>query len=41
MEHLLNDHEDHPNKYENSHKQCDETEHSIVNMMESQWTLRQ
>ena len=24
MEHFLNDHEDHPNKHENSHKLCDD-----------------
>ena len=31
MEHLSNDHEDHPNKHENSHKLCDEMGHPIVN----------
>ena len=41
MEHLTNDHKDHPNQHENSHKQCDETGQLIVNMMESQWKLRQ
>ena len=41
MEHLSNDHEDCPNQHENSHKQCNETGHPIVNMMESQWKLRQ
>ena len=41
MEHLSNDREDHPNQHKNSHKQCDETGHPIVNMMESQWKLRQ
>ena len=41
MEHLSNDHEDRPNQHENSHKQCNETGHPIVNMMESQWKLRQ
>ena len=41
MEHLSNDHEDHPNQHEKSHKLCDETGHPIVNMMESQWELRQ
>ena len=25
MEHLSNDHEDHPNLHENGHKLCDET----------------
>ena len=41
MEHLSNDHEDRPNQHEINHKQCDETGHPIVNMMESQWKLRQ
>ena len=41
MEYLLNDHEDHPNQHENSHKLCDETKHSVANLMESQWKLRQ
>ena len=30
MEHLSNDHEDHPNQHKNSHKLCDETGHPIV-----------
>ena len=41
MEHLSNDHKDHPNQHKNSHKLCDETGHPIVNFMESQWKLRQ
>ena len=41
MEHLSNDHEDCPNQRKNSHKQRDETGHPVVNMMESQWKLRQ
>ena len=41
MEHLSNDDEDHPYQHENSHKQCDETGHPVVNMMEGQWKLRQ
>ena len=40
MEHLSNDHEDHPNQHENNHKLYNETEHPIVNLMESQWKLR-
>ena len=40
MEHRLNDHEDYPNQHENSHKQCDGTGPSVVNMMEIQWKLR-
>ena len=41
MEHLSNDHEDHSNQHRNSHKLCDEMGHLIVNLMESQWKLRQ
>ena len=41
MEHLSNDHENHPNQKENSHNQRDETGYSAVNLMESQWKLRQ
>ena len=41
MEHLSNDHEDHPNQYKDSHKLCDETGHHAVDLMESQWKLRQ
>ena len=40
MEHLSNDHEDHPNQHENSHKLCDETGYAIMNLMEFQWKLR-
>ena len=40
-EHLSNDHKDRPNQHENSHKQCNEMGHPIMNMMESQWKLRQ
>ena len=41
VEHLSNDHEDYRNQHRNSHKLCDETGHSTVNLMESQWKLRQ
>ena len=41
MEHLSNDHEEHPNQHENSHKICDETEHTILSLLESQWKLIQ
>ena len=41
MEHLSNGHEDCPNQHENSHMQCNETEHPVVNMIVSQWKLRQ
>ena len=41
MEHLSNDEEDCPNQHKDSHKLCNETGHPIVNMIESQWKLRQ
>ena len=41
MDHLSNDHEDHPNQHEISHKLCDETGYPVVNLMESQQKLRQ
>ena len=41
MEHLSNDLEDCPSQYENSHKQCYEMGHPVVNILESQWKLRQ
>ena len=41
MEHLSNDHEDHPNQHANSHKLCDETGHPVSFLFESQWNLRQ
>ena len=41
MEHLSNDHEDHPNCHENTHKLSDEMGHPVVNLMESQWKLKQ
>ena len=41
MEYISNDHKDHPNQHENSHKLCNETGHLIVKLMESQWKLRQ
>ena len=41
MEHLSNDHEDRSNQHKNSHKQCNESGHPVVNMMESQRKLRQ
>ena len=40
MEHLSNDHKDHPNQHNNSQKLCNETRYRIVNLMESQWKLR-
>ena len=41
MEHLSNVHQDRPNLHENSHKLYDETRNPVVNMMESQWKLKQ
>ena len=41
MQHLSNDHEDHPNEHGNSHKLYDKTGHPIVKLMESQWKVRQ
>ena len=41
MEHLSNDHKDHPNQHENSQKLCNEMGHPIENLMERQWKLRQ
>ena len=41
MEHISNNHKDLPNHHKNSHKLCDETGHPVVNLMESQWKLRQ
>ena len=41
MEHLSNDHEDHPSQHNNSCKQCNESGHAIDNMIESQWKLTQ
>ena len=41
MEHLSNNHKDCPNQHQNSHELCDETGHPVVNLMESQWKLRQ
>ena len=41
MEHLSNDHEDHPIQHENSHKPRDERGHPVLSLLESQWKLRQ
>ena len=41
MEHLSNDHKDCPNQHKNIHKQCNEMEHLIVNVTESEWKPRQ
>ena len=41
MEHFSNDHEDRPNQYKNSDRLGNETGHPVLNLMESQWKLRQ
>ena len=41
MEHLSNDHEDHPNQQENSHKPHNETGYPVLSLLEGQWKLRQ
>ena len=42
MKHLSNDHDkDRLNQHKNSYKPCNELRNPIVNMIESQWKLRQ
>ena len=41
MEHLSNDHKDHPNQEKNSQKLCDETENPILSLTGCQWKLSQ
>ena len=41
MEHLSNNHKNHLNQHENSHKLCNETGHPALNLLESQHDLRQ
>ena len=41
MELPSNDYKDNSNQHKNNHKLCDETGCPIVNLMESQWKLRQ
>ena len=41
MEHLSNDHKDHPNQLKNSHKLCNVMMHPIKSLMENQWKLIQ
>ena len=42
MEHFSNDHEDHPNQHNNSHKLCDETSRfeSVGKPMETETMIR-
>ena len=39
MEHISNDHKDHPNQHKNSHKPCDETGIPDLSLLESKWKL--
>ena len=41
MELLSNDPKEYPSQHKKIHTQCNETGHPIVNMIESQWKLRQ
>ena len=41
MEHLSNDHEDHPNQHKKSQKLYNEMGHPDLSLMEGQWKLRQ
>ena len=41
MEHLSNDHEERSNQRKNSHKICDETGHTVMNLVKNKWKLRQ
>ena len=41
MEHLSHDHKDHPSQHKNGHKLWDETEYPVLDLLESQWKLRQ
>ena len=38
---LSDDHEDHPNQHESSHKLYNEMRHPLLSFMGSQWKLRQ
>ena len=41
MEHLSNDHKDHPYQHKNGHKICDEKGHPLLSLNESQWKRQQ
>ena len=41
MEHLSNDHEEHSNQHENSHKLCNEVGHPVFSLLKREWKLRQ
>ena len=39
MEHLSNNHKDHPNQHKHFHKLCNETGHPVLSLLESQWKV--
>ena len=41
MEHLSDDHEDHPSQRKKSHKPRDEMGYPVLSLLEGQWKLRQ
>ena len=41
MEYLSDNHKYHPNLHKNGHKLFNEIGHPVLNLMESQWKLRQ
>ena len=41
MEDISNDHEDHPNQHQDSHKLFNKIGHAVLRLMESQWKLEQ
>ena len=41
MENFSNDHKDHSNQHESSHKLCDEMGHTVLSLSESQWKMGQ
>ena len=41
MEHLSNDHEDHPHQHENNHKPHNGTRHPVLSLLKRQWKMRQ
>ena len=40
MEHLSNDHENHPNQHKDSHKLRNKMGHPIVNLIEKQFVMK-
>ena len=37
---ITNGHKDHPNQHKNNHRLCNEMEHPVLSLLESQWKLR-